>query len=100
MATGVCSSLCWMYSCSHDIKGSSQDIRIANGVHVCKQVREKLYAPYFHQWLQDTQELLERLPHGLEAPEQSLALTLTFERWLLLLKVCQPLPRILSDVHC
>ena len=54
------------------------------------QMREKLYDPYFHQWLQDTQALLEKLPHGLEAPEQSLALSLTFERWLLLLKVWQP----------
>ena len=52
------------------------------------QVRERLFEPYFHQWLRDTEELLENLPQGLEAPEQSPALPLTFERWLLQLKVC------------
>ena len=72
---------------------------VANGACSCMQVREKLYDPYFHQWLQDTQELLEKLPHGLQAPEQSLALSLTFERWLLLLKVCQPILRYLTDMH-
>ena len=51
------------------------------------QVRERLLDPYFHQWLRDTEELLEKLPWSLEAPEQSLALSLTFERWLLQLKV-------------
>ena len=51
------------------------------------QVRERLLDPYYHQWLRDTEELLEKLPHGLEAPEQSLPLPLTFERWLLQLKV-------------
>ena len=52
------------------------------------QVRERLFDPYFHQWLRDTEELLEKLPQGLGAPEQSPALPLTFERWLLQLKVC------------
>ena len=51
------------------------------------QVRERLLDPYFHQWLRDTEELLEKLPQGLEAAEQSSALALTFERWLLQLKV-------------
>ncbi len=51
------------------------------------QVRERLLDPYYHQWLQDTEELLEKLPCGLDAPEQSLPLSLTFERWLLQLKV-------------
>ena len=51
------------------------------------QVRERLLDPYYHQWLRDTEELLEKLPHGMEAPEQSLPLPLTFERWLLQLKV-------------
>ena len=51
------------------------------------QVRERLLDPYFHQWLRDTEELLEKLPWALEAPEQSMALLLTFERWLLQLKV-------------
>lgn len=51
------------------------------------QVREQLLNPYYHQWLRDTEELLEKLPWSLEAPEQSMALTLTFERWLLQLKV-------------
>ena len=51
------------------------------------QVRERLLDPYYHQWLRDTEELLEKLPHGLEAPEQGPPLLLTFERWLLQLKV-------------
>ena len=51
------------------------------------QVRERLLDPYFHQWLRDTEELLEKLPRSLDSPEQSLALSLTFERWLLQLKV-------------
>ena len=50
-------------------------------------MRERLLDPYFHQWLRDTEELLEKLPWALEAPEQSMTLSLTFERWLLQLKV-------------
>ncbi len=57
------------------------------------QVRERLLDPYFRQWLRDTEELLEKLPWGLEAPEQSMALSLTFERWLLQLKVPSSLKR-------
>jgi len=60
------------------------------------QVREGLLDPYFHQWLRDTEELLEQLPRGLEAPEQSLGLPLTFERWLLQLKVCPALQTLIT----
>ena len=61
------------------------------------QVREGLLDPYFHQWLRDTEELLEKLPQGLEAPEQSLGLSLTFERWLLQLKVCPALQTLICS---
>ena len=52
------------------------------------QVREQLFPSYWKQWLDDTAALLQDLPQPLNTNEQSPALILRFERWLLLLKVC------------
>lgn len=51
------------------------------------QVTEQIYESVWTQWVADTHSLIERLPTALSAqspPEQDM---LTFERWLILLKV-------------
>lgn len=54
---------------------------------LARQVREQLWGAYWTQWLADTGTLLQKLPGGLAAAEPGSPLLLTFERWLLQLKV-------------
>lgn len=50
-------------------------------------MREQLFIPYWSQWLADTTTLLQQLPEALNIIEQNAPVVLTFERWLLELKV-------------
>lgn len=56
-------------------------------LHAWWQVREQLWGAYWAQWLADTGTLLQKLPVELSTPEPGSLLLLTFERWLLQLKV-------------
>jgi hypothetical protein len=51
------------------------------------QVTHQLYEGVWRQWVADTSTLVERLPASLDGGTAAAQDMLTFERWLILLKV-------------